>query len=212
MKFLLALCALLFAVPATAATYRYEFDVVSSTIAFDRLIDNSSQYPKNYPANDPDHQGMAKLHHRLGGWIGLAGRSVLEIENHEGGGAYVECISGFVCPFAPYYAMGEGTSSTFGLAFGAGDEWRFRPNRTTGDYELAFFDDGVFVANFEHEGILFSGWSPYASFQLDNVVITEVTQADPDPAPSTVPLPASAYLLSIGLFGLTIATRRRRRG
>lgn len=190
------LCAgLLFGLLITAAearTLRYEFDVVASTIDYQRLQDVSGN--PLYPGTAA-HEAFVAAHHPLRDMVGQTGSIAFELvqDSSDFRGPFT-CISGFLCPAITsfHYVLATDTGFTALGHF----EWRL-------DGELSFLDDGGIGGWAELNGIDHFWWAPRATFTLANPTITDVTgQTTP------VPLPASAWFFAP--LGLLLFRRRTR--
>ena len=192
-----------------AKTIRYEFDVLRSSIGYNWLF-------KVLPDSDgsvsgPEYAGFTAKYHPLGAALGKTGPVVLEAavnySSHYPNGR-LSCVSGFLCAVTAFsYSLEVNfpyLSSSVLSGFSAwpgGYEWSLHID-PSGQGALSFFDDGGIYGCGNWNGSTYCWGAALASFTLSNLTITEI---------APVPLPATAWLLGLGILAVSLKTRRHAR-
>ena len=211
----------LFSTQTQAATYRYSFDVVQSDISFIDLLKYETTFvPGGGDApfyrreqvvwNPGEREYYLRKLHPLGEIYEMAGPVVLDIDipglptgdpSAAAQSSAISCVSGFLCLLKPF-------SSSFGTPFS--EFWSLGNSKfplsvfhRVSDTEVKMyghnFSSGTTSCHFEPD-CLVETWSPYANLDLANLTITEI---------APVPLPATAWLLGLGILALGVRGRLR---
>lgn len=199
---------------ADARTFRYEFDVVDSVIDFGQLIqesyDPSDPNPTGPPADTDigpaEYAAFVAARHPFRQYVGQAGSIVFELDSAPGRAGRLNCTSGFLCPTFPAYDLlgyDPDASFEFTAGFSSGDMWTMALT-SPGTGTFSGFDDDRVFENAQWNGGHYFWINPRASFTFANLIVTEIPGA-----PLPVPLPATAWLLGLGILGLGVNARRR---
>jgi hypothetical protein len=198
---------------AGAATYRYSFDIVDSEIGyFDEIKHDGSNYPYDnlLPWYLGERESYIRTYHSIGHLYGVTGRVVMDIKGprstpYDRSEDPVSCVSGDFClPWGDsvwvndlFVSFGNGFYMTFeNPELGLETSLRFGG----GPHSLQFSCVSPQYPNCQIEF-----WLETGSFTIANFSRTQINAAPPAP----VPLPATAWLLGLGLFALGMKARRR---
>lgn len=180
---------------AEAATWKVEYDVVSTRIWFDDL----RYYDQHYnsvlvPPGSEQYEYALREGHYLGKVQDVTGR--VTMVNSDDGYVSITCTSGYLCPYFSDYSTVRFVNAN---GFGKYNNRDWTATFSNGTGVLRFFDDafiGGFIAAPDGVGTLI-WWAPQGTLELANVTVTEV------------PVPASAGLLAACAAFLAAIGRRR---
>jgi len=167
-----------------AATFRYEFDIVSSDLTFGIL--RGGPYLDPIDRNDPTFQTVVSELHVLRDLEGQTGHYVIEA-SFDGisleTGSQISCLQGLGCPFflESSYVIPDQNGFITGYS---GLDWALQAGQN-GSGLLSFIDDR-YVGDGVVDGVGYFFLGPTAEFGVENLTITDL---------SAVPLPATGLLL-----------------
>lgn len=221
---LFGLLALGMASTAQAASIRYSFDVIDSTIGFQSLEAVSPNAPEPF-----DTAAVIAGLHPLRNARGRTGRVVLDFADHpiaayrDIGYRRLTCVSGVLCDLeegrllngnapaesnawvATPQAASPSAEDRWDNAIPSGYFATFAVDLAAGTGSLSVIDDARISEIATYEGVEYLWWAPEAHFALADVRRSE---GPGQTAVVPAPLPASTLLLAIAILPLVARGRR----